>query len=538
MKKTQNIFRTLLTVTGLAFLAQNTSAEVQMNVGGKHLPAKGTVRVLVVFAQFKDDQQDPTNGNWPSGQLPPWSDQLFATEAAAHYPEWTVSDYYAQMSNGEYHVLGDVYPKLVTTTLNSDEYALYKMTFSDINKEILSKIDPDVDFSTYDWWSITKYNNRVYMTEGRDGAAEMVMIVFRSVPNKPFGSTTVRTALGYQWSAIAMLGFNGHFISNEGVSIKTGFPGSGITMTNGLFYSHPKVVAILAHEYGHYLFEVHYFETRGGLGSMGGAGPAMNSYERARLGYITLRDVTFDQIPELDDYVTTGVAYRIPVGADEFFLVENRQRLSIYDGLGERGEEVKQYGTGIYIYHVTGESVNNLDIESAAGNWDWMVQRWFANPWDESMILPLIVRNTPNTRGQDALDGFVVDGKMYFKDFIPHPTKDSVLYTGASQGSQEDAFVVGGNDTFAPWTNPSSHRANGATSGVVVRLLDQNEQRVRVWFSLSGTGSVTSVGGSNDATIPEQFDLLQNYPNPFNPTTMIAFQLPQPTKVRLTVYNV
>ena len=38
--------------------------------------------------------------------------------------------------------------------------------------------------------------------------------------------------------------------------------------------------------------------------------------------------------------------------------------------------------------------------------------------------------------------------------------------------------------------------------------------------------------------IPESFALHQNYPNPFNPSTNIAFDLPQPTRVRLCIYNV
>ncbi|RKY83814.1 hypothetical protein DRQ09_09485, partial [candidate division KSB1 bacterium] len=38
-------------------------------------------------------------------------------------------------------------------------------------------------------------------------------------------------------------------------------------------------------------------------------------------------------------------------------------------------------------------------------------------------------------------------------------------------------------------------------------------------------------------TIPEKFDLFQNYPNPFNSETVIKFQLPEPGRVSLIIYN-
>ena len=48
---------------------------------------------------------------------------------------------------------------------------------------------------------------------------------------------------------------------------------------------------------------------------------------------------------------------------------------------------------------------------------------------------------------------------------------------------------------------------------------------------------VTDVDDDNPA-LPEDFTLHQNYPNPFNPTTVISFDLPSHSDVRLTVYNV
>jgi hypothetical protein len=43
--------------------------------------------------------------------------------------------------------------------------------------------------------------------------------------------------------------------------------------------------------------------------------------------------------------------------------------------------------------------------------------------------------------------------------------------------------------------------------------------------------------GSPAAAVPDAFALRQNYPNPFNPTTTIAYQLPDPRHVTITVYD-
>lgn len=54
------------------------------------------------------------------------------------------------------------------------------------------------------------------------------------------------------------------------------------------------------------------------------------------------------------------------------------------------------------------------------------------------------------------------------------------------------------------------------------------------------TGSMAGLSGSEDGTLaatPLQYGLHANYPNPFNPTTMIAFDLPEPSTVHLAVFN-
>jgi hypothetical protein len=85
-----------------------------------------------------------------------------------------------------------------------------------------------------------------------------------------------------------------------------------------------------------------------------------------------------------------------------------------------------------------------------------------------------------------------------------------------------------------------------------VELQDPNHSLMFVYHDPDNNGSShirtvspefepITVSFSNPATspsIPTTYALNQNYPNPFNPTTEIAFDLPEPSHVRLTIYNV
>ena len=93
------------------------------------------------------------------------------------------------------------------------------------------------------------------------------------------------------------------------------------------------------------------------------------------------------------------------------------------------------------------------------------------------------------------------------------------------------------------WASPSSlESTGGVTDGVSVNALAVDS--VNLYAGTLGQGvwkralsEILTAVPVRDSK-PDRFSLAQNYPNPFNPVTVISYQLPVVSKVRLVIYDI
>jgi hypothetical protein len=87
-------------------------------------------------------------------------------------------------------------------------------------------------------------------------------------------------------------------------------------------------------------------------------------------------------------------------------------------------------------------------------------------------------------------------------------------------------FVNGtGTTTFAHYYSFADKNVSAGNYTYRLKQIDQNGK-----FTYSKTIEVNT-------GVPAEFVLLQNYPNPFNPSTIIRFEVPKSSRIKLTIYN-
>lgn len=254
-------------------------------VGGINITSTGTVKALLIFVDFSDDDQDTANSTWPVGIGPNYLTQIVdTTETQNSGIHANITTFFKDMSFSQFTMIGKAYYQPARHPLSwyQTNYPGAEAAWS--TKHAIEDLDAQVDFSDFDRWI---YNGPYDHTSGQDGNLDAVFVCFRKwyiCPGQLYGCSFIAQ------------GWYGMSLPNGSVSVDNGarhiISSQGVHVTEMEQYPRHEV---LLHEFGHIWGLPH--NSAGGLWTLMGhrnrtISSFMNSFEREVLGWMTFTDVT------------------------------------------------------------------------------------------------------------------------------------------------------------------------------------------------------------------------------------------------------
>jgi hypothetical protein len=465
------------------------------------------LRILIIYVRFPDDNLvgNQMNGaavwwdnNWDKPRNPYTSDNKFIDSAEQssslpfmdRYREYTISDYFCEMSRGEFDVIGDEYS--VTLPLSSTAYRELGYSCSELNAIALRIADSvyNIDFSRYNNWTL-ELNNWVWTPGAGDKAADMIVMEYRRAPGYP------DEELWFIRAGIPASGLSDLALLSRLTFDSTGvFSGSGVTCLS-LMQNYSKMTQIIEHEMCHRYFFYHV-----NIGLMTGAEHcsfSMSPIERGILDYITPTDLYFPGQSEfgiftLRDFVSTGDALVVHFESqpDKYIFV-NHQKKSVYDGLSRGGKECWQIngaqgdpycgtGKGLYIYHeMPPDFCNNFKevvLLQADGRHNWYVDRWV--PYfipGFTFEIPLFESSSGSITGKSEYHEQIDSVLFSQQEVTDNPCSDKnndYFVTLDWLGDGLDAFNPGYNEIFGTFSNPATITCDGSLTDMTVHVMSRD----------------------------------------------------------------
>lgn len=446
-----------------------------------------------------------------------------------------LSDFWMEASRGHFHVTGKAYSITLPNTASYYKVKYGQRGEQKINDDIyaiLCQLISQQEWYFYDKW---KQVNGVFINSP-DNYIDMIYKVFRSnadsigMPIGGISSLNISYQFGPDYSILnTTLKINGAFSSI----------GSGITLSPGVGFpplTLKGLVSFSSHEHGHYLFGGSHgmYGKMSGLYAEFGPDECLSPWESIKLGYITPRVVDFgnlgNSLYQLGNFSSRnsdllGEVLKIPINVNEFFLLANRGQVSSYDkimwGDTTRGMPYREinpeYGTGLYIYH-TPSNYNwppIMDQECADGLWNYRNINWEHPDWDTTLLLPVFEKVNPVFFKNDISNyddtispgsGLLCkDGKSankyigsgsYYTSWFGRGKKNQCLgcdgtdkiFTNSNEvwtsrensGDRWDAWNVGFNQIFSPYSTPSTIGWNNVNTGIFIYLESKFNQIMNI----------------------------------------------------------
>ena len=456
--------------------------------GGRYLTAAGDLKVLVVFAKFKDDSS--SHQFWPKDSYPSEMNDFIDPDmqkGSTHFLNLT--NYYKQMSFGKFKVTGKTIG--AETLYPISHYIPANGTYPDrslATKDILQNIDDLIDYREFDNWS---YINDYDLRNVPDGIVDMIIVIWRGL------------VFSDEWSGEASLGRGREFevennqeriLMSFGGHPSLGIVGSGVTVQYWGERNRERNFKVVIHEVAHWLIQGwhpydEFIYTFWGMLTLGGEGICANAVERERLAWLEPTPIVSNiSLAPMDDFITTPSAYKYhpPNGyPGEMYYFENHQKLSIYDN-GTSNVNDK----GIFILHLRDSTYlfDCVRILTSDGFWNWESPD-SENCWGNNIAS--LKKAGINRNGKGNRDRITIDNSSFgfLYSYINNYNQDECNDWLHGYGFN-NTFDTTFNDVFSSWSNPPAKTWDGQSTDFIMEVLNQSGTIITASFVIQN-----SIGG-------------------------------------------
>ncbi len=465
----------------------------QNSENGYWLPNKGTLRVLLVYAEVIGDPNytNVNESSWPAGDLPQNPDLYFNNGTNE---EGMLTRYFREASFGTYNLEGDYFPYLIQIDAQDAGYGSMKSVLKKLDEIKVKKLRTANGYllnKDFDSWTTTSFGTQKVNVP--DSLLDVIMVVWR-VNSKLSPSTNS----GY----CATGNMKQNFREFNGVNCYSEF----VSHANDAY-------TIMRHEFSHTLYGGNNFHTAGcgagkrtfmpsitgysNMSSWDNIGQAFNGWDRWRMGWknenkefdisswtkdgIYYKEFDFenfsiksqggDSIFYIRDFRTTGDAIRIQLpGPDspqlkQYLWLEYRTDSSLFD-------IAFQKRSGLYAYIQVGKDNkadmfmnsnnspgNYLYFHTAVGRFDFTYSKDKNNKYtlvhDDKFPNPLTGNHYLMRPIDDLnLDGNLTDSELILPEFIERKYEKINAYPAF--GSENDAFRYSNKNIISIQSNPSA----------------------------------------------------------------------------------
>lgn len=500
--------------------------------GGSVLPARGSLRIALIFARFSaDDRPHPywnesPNLNQPR-DVPDWMQQFLSetetdTGTSRNFYE-NISNYFDVASSKALRIRGEVYHVEVPDSLKGNSHA-------GANQFVMQQLFGNYDTgkpgtaalpaSEYDQWQprylsgLKPYSEQEHIRTA-DGIFDYAIIVYRHRRGwkHPFNNS---------WNAIASLGSGRPYVLGDSTLVYgSGRRTSGST---ALFMSPAQTADYIFHEMAHHLLgAAHPYKGNTGehpaywgLFNSYLANQSVNGWEREQLGWADMSYLRGDKAEndesidepitlKMEDFMTGGKAVAYPIrtsGADQnqLMVFEFRNKTQRTRGARETYDMASLHpdDRGLFVYTINPPyTTRTQDIVSqpADGHYIWQVNKW-NEACGEANWQPVLQKKDPHPLGISYRDVFVISPEnkpdaspadslysLFVSDMAPDECHTYTFGEYHATAFGPAPHAMSGKRWFSAYTNPGSLLQNGQYTGISFYIHEIHDGEMRVSFS-------------------------------------------------------